>query len=234
MRFIARLARPGRDSGDRGATIVEYALIIGAVVVGSLSSMGALNTSIGNNYKTTADDIGQPDLAVFDVTTTTLAGSSGTTTTSTTTSTAAPTTTTAPTTTSTSTTTTTSTTTAPTTTTTAAPPTTTAPPSAGESLTIKAKDRSYKWKGRYHAKIKFKLRDSSGDSLDGADITVRFTLADGTIGTASGETNSWGRVAFAWRWLSEDDFDVTVKILSVTDGDTNYDPGGSTYTLEKP
>jgi len=241
VRFIARLARRSLNSGDRGVTIIEYALIIGAVVVGSLSSMGALDTSIGSNYKTTADDIGQPDLAVFDVTTTTSAGGMATTTTTstTTTTTAAPTTTSTTTTTAAPTTTTTAaptttTTAAPTTTTTAAPPTTTAAPSGGESLTVTAKDKSYKWKGYYHAKIKFKLKDSSGDPLANANIKVRFTLADGAIGTATGSTNSWGRVAFAWRWLSEDDFNVTVKILSVTKSGTTYDPGGSTYTLYEP
>ncbi len=239
--FLTSFLRRAKRSNDRGVTLVEYALVISTVLVGSLSSVGALDTTVENNYISTADDIGQPDLSVFDVTTTTGAGGGAPTTTTTTTTTAAPsssTTTAAPTTTTTAAPTTT-TTAAPTTTTTAAPTTTTAAPpttTSGvlEGTDIEYKDRSYERKGKLYAKIRLEIKDADGDDLEDATVTVEFTLADGSTGTATGETNSWGRVAFKWSGLDEDDFDVEVTIISITEDGTNYDPGSETYLLEKP
>jgi len=220
---------PNQRTGlvERGVTIVEYALIIGSVAVGSISTFDMLDTSVAENYASTAADIGQSDLAAFDAVTTTTAATDGTTTTTTTT--VEPTTTT-----STTTTTTTTTTTVEPTTTTSTTTTTEAPDNGQESLTLKFKDKSSKKHGNYKAKVKFTIDDDSGDDLEGAMVTVLFTLADGTTGVASGETNSHGKVSFAWSKLSKDDFTVTVTVTSVTKDGTSYDAGSDDYELDKP
>ena len=118
-----------RRSDSRGASGVEYALVISLVLTGSLGSIEMMEPRIEKNYEDTATDIGQVDLDYFRVTTS-AAPTSSTTTSPTTTTTSPATTTTSPATT------TTSTTTAPTTT--AAPaPTTTIDP-ASESLVATA------------------------------------------------------------------------------------------------
>lgn len=84
-----------RRGGDqRGASGVEYALVISLLLVGSVTSIEAMDERIEDNYEATADDIGQPNLSAFAVSTTTVAttpsSSSSTSTTTTTTSTPPP------------------------------------------------------------------------------------------------------------------------------------------------
>ncbi len=51
-------------------TIVEYVLIISTVTIGSISGIGAIDSAIGSNYESTANDIGQAGIWISDVTTT--------------------------------------------------------------------------------------------------------------------------------------------------------------------
>jgi len=211
-------------------TIVEYALIIGSVAVGSISSFDMLDTSVAENYASTAASIGQSDLSTFDAATTTTEAPDSTTTTtespdSTTTTTEAP-----------DSTTTTIESPDSTTTTTEAPDSTTTTTEAPEkeSLSLESEDQSDDDHGDYKAKIRLTIDDESGHDLEGAEVTVLFTLDDGTTGVASGETNSDGKVSFEWKDLKEDDFTVIVTVTSVTKDGVSYDAGSDDYRLEKP
>ena len=61
--------------------------MLGLLLVGSVTSIEAMDDRIETNYEETATDIGQSDLAAFEVTTTTLSGSTTSTTSTSTTST---------------------------------------------------------------------------------------------------------------------------------------------------
>jgi len=54
-----------RRDGDRGATFVEYSLVVATVVVGAIVSIEAMEPRIEEKYEQTADDIGNPDLESF-------------------------------------------------------------------------------------------------------------------------------------------------------------------------
>lgn len=81
-----------RRQGDRGASGVEYALVISLVLTGSTMSFEMMDERIEEHYQETAEDIGESDLEQFSPSTT--AGPSTTTTAAPSTTSAAPTTTT--------------------------------------------------------------------------------------------------------------------------------------------
>ncbi|MFQ5556774.1 MAG: hypothetical protein ACE5GB_04610, partial [Acidimicrobiales bacterium] len=141
-------------------TLIEYSLVIALVVVGSVTSLDAMDSKVEAHYEQTALDVGKPSVSGFTVSTTT-GGSSTSTTTSTTSSTS-----------STTTTTTTSppTTSSTTTTTTTSPPTTTTSAPSGEPATVEAKNWSGYygsfWKWDVYGELKFK--DDDDDKLKNA------------------------------------------------------------------
>ena len=218
-----------RHLGDRGVGTIEYALVISLMVVGSSTSLDLMDDRIAEHYVDTASDIGQIDIDVFNVTTTV---APTTTTTTTTTTTVAPTTSTttttvAPTTTTTTVapTTTTTTTVAPTTTT-----TTSAPPDEESNVTFS--DRSSLLDDGWKAKVRIKLGDNGGGDLVNADVTVTFTLQDGSTATSTGNTNSYGKITFKWAGLDASHFPVVVHINSITGSDgTSYGPDENDFVL---
>jgi Flp pilus assembly pilin Flp len=111
------MRRLPRKRGERGATLVEYALIVALIGVVIVASIDAFRTEAGDRVETSSDQIGKPFQPNQTPDSTSTTGAAPTTIPPTTTTTVATTTTTAPTT----------TTTAPTTTTTAPTTTTTAP-----------------------------------------------------------------------------------------------------------
>ncbi|MEM9200779.1 MAG: discoidin domain-containing protein [Actinomycetota bacterium] len=54
-----------RARHDRGASGIEYALVVAVLVVGSMASLESIDERMEDNYQSTADDIGNPDLADF-------------------------------------------------------------------------------------------------------------------------------------------------------------------------
>jgi phosphate-selective porin len=153
-----------RRQGDRGASGVEYALVISLVLTGSTMSFEMMDERIEEHYQETAEDIGESDLEQFSPSTT--AGPSTTTTAApSTTTTAAPATT---------------TTAAPATTTTAAPATTTtaAPQVLQQSASSATTSGSFSSDGNGG----YGVSNSGGNNWDGPDdtsskITFTFTVA---------------------------------------------------------
>ncbi len=230
--------------GDRGASGVEYALVISLVLTGSTASFEMMDQQVETHYSETADDIGRSDMAYFDVTTTTC-GSCPTTTTTTTTTTVAPTTTTAvPTTTLAPTTTTTTTapttttaapttTLAATTTTTAAPTTTTTAKPAGTPAGSEFEDQSSSKKGVATAKVKITLVDEEGDALRHAVVTVTMRTKSGVTDTVTYTIgNKNGTESLSWGGLAGNDFPITIVIDSVKLGSESYTPDQGTYVLK--
>ena len=206
---------------DRGASGVEYALVLSLLLVGSSASFDMMDEAVGEHYTETANDIGQSDLDYFRVPTTTCAPcASTTTTTAPATTTTTSTTTTAPaTTTSTSTT---------TTTTTAKPPTTTvATNTASSSFT----DQSTGDNRNATAKVKIRLNDSSGNSLKGATVKVTMTTRSGASTTFTYTVPNSGQNTLTWTNRVGSDFPVTVRIESVTLDSNSYTPDQQTYVL---
>lgn len=200
---------------ERGASGVEYALLISLVLVGSSASFDMMDESVGQHYAETADDIGQSDLGHFRVTTTTC-GSCPTTTTSSTTTTTS--TTTAPTTTSTT-----------TTSTTTLPPTTTA---ATPAATTTYTDQSSGNNGNATAKVKLRLQGEDGKGLKGADVRVTMTTASGRTQTFDYTiTTNNGQTTLTWSNRRGSDFPVTVTIVSVTLDGASHTPSPATFTL---
>jgi len=144
-----------RRQGDRGASGVEYALVISLVLTGSTMSFEMMDERIEEHYQETAEDIGESDLEKFSPSTT--AGPSTTTT-------AGPSTT---------------TTAAPATTTTAAPATTTAAPQVlQQSASSATTSGSFSSDGNGG----YGVSNSGGNNWDGPDdtsskITFTFTVA---------------------------------------------------------
>ena len=230
--------------GERGASGVEYGLVLALLMTGTVSAIEMLDDRVGANYEETASDIGQQDLDYFQVTTTVCAECETTTTTTTTvpettttvglttSTTKAPTTTTTSTTTTTTSTTTTSTTSTTTTTTTTVAPTTTTE-ATGEAATTTWDDRSrYSYSCYcYQARARIYLDDAAGDDLSGATVSVTFTLADGTQASGTKNTNSSGRVNFTWNGVDPSDFPVTVEITSIEKNGVTYIPDVPTFDL---
>jgi Flp pilus assembly pilin Flp len=217
--------------GDRGATLVEYSLIIGLVVMGSTASFEMMDERIETNYSQTAADIGQRNLASFDVTTTTCGSCGSSTTTSSTTTVPATTTSTTTSTTTTSTTTTSTTTT--TTTTTTAPPATTTTAAASGAASTSWTDLTYEDNNGWKAKTRVVFLDENGDPMIGAVVQVTITLDGGSTKVKNFTiTNSQGKKWLAWGGLDHDDFDVTFTIDSITYNGQPYTPSQQSFTVE--
>lgn len=191
------MGRQVRERLERGATMVEYSLLVALLALATVGAIRFLSHTASSQQAQNADCIGQrPQPAVctakFEVapsTSTTTGGSGGgavsTTTTSqittTTTTTAPPTTT----------------TTAPPTTTTTAPPTTTTPPTTAPATY----DGQAGWWGwgrrnlnhnRWRAQAVLIAVDSSGNGSRYVDVVVRWTGSDGSTGTITCNTGRNG------------------------------------------
>lgn len=217
------LFAPGRTRprGDRGASGVEYALIISPVLVGSMSSFELMDQRVEANYSETAGNIGNPDLDAFNATTTACASCPTTTTTSA----AAPTTTTAPPTTAAPTTTTTrSPTTSTTTTTTTTKPGTTASAQGSNSSGYDKKDKSYSVAGT------FTLETPDGKDIQKADVTYTIRLKTGQTKTFIATTGNKGRVSIDWSGFpSNAIYPATITITSVTLNGETFAPSPSVF-----
>ncbi len=55
------------DGGERGATAVEYAMILALVVGATLAAITGLTDSSGGYLSTTGDDIGEPRERIADM-----------------------------------------------------------------------------------------------------------------------------------------------------------------------
>jgi Flp pilus assembly pilin Flp len=55
------------DRGERGATAVEYALVMALVVVATLAAIAGLTDSSGDYLSTTGEDIGEPRERIVDM-----------------------------------------------------------------------------------------------------------------------------------------------------------------------
>ena len=180
------------------------------MVVGSSTSLDLMDDRIAEHYVDTASGIGQIDIDVFNVTTTVAP--------TTTTTTVAPTTTT--------------TTVAPTTTTVAPTTTTTTSAPPDEESNVTFSDRSSLLDNGWKAKVRIKLGDNGGGDLVNADVTVTFTLQDGSTATSTGNTNSYGNITFKWAGLDASHFPVVVHINSITGSDgTSYGPDENDFVL---
>ena len=221
---------PVRRCGDRGASGVEYALIISLLLTGSSLSFEMMDQRVEEHYTDTANDIGEADLSRFDVTTTTCVDCEGeeTTTTTSTTTRLAPTTTQAPTTTTTQAPTTTSTTTqAPTTTSTtptrptAKPATTTTAKPASQPATSSYENKSSSSKNSATAKVEIELEGANDESLRNATVVVTMTTR---TGEAKSFTYTAGRNAttLTWSGLQSSQFPVSLTVDSVTLGGASY------------
>lgn len=93
MNLTRTLIKRLRRQGDRGASGVEYGLVVGLMLLGSTTAIEMMGSRLQEHYEEASEDIGQTDLGHFEVTTTTTLAPLTTTTTTTTT--APPTTTTA-------------------------------------------------------------------------------------------------------------------------------------------
>ncbi len=49
-----------RESGDRGATTIEYAMALALMLLSSLAALNSLTTASGSYLSQTGDDIGEP------------------------------------------------------------------------------------------------------------------------------------------------------------------------------
>ena len=213
---------------ERGATLVEYALIVALMVVTSLGAIKSLERNADTYYDTTSSRIGAlPTTSGGAPTGTSIPGSSSSTTAApTTTTTAAPTTTTA----------------APTTTTTAAPTTTTAAPTTTTSTT--AAQQSYVsatsdtsdpvgsgWRPAVTVTIKNK---TTGAAISGAGVTVTFKRTNGTtLGTNSCTTTASGQCEAQISGVSNTITSVVATVTNVTSSPT-WDGATSSRTLAHP
>lgn len=199
---------------DRGASLVEYALIVALMIVTSLGAINRIERNADTYYDTTSSRIGALPSSIGDTPTGTAlpggSGSSSTTAAPTTTSTVPPTTTTtaAPTT----------TTAAPTTTTTAAPTTTTSTtvvPRSFISATAASSDTSGSgWRPALTVTIKHKTTNAN---INGATVTVTFRRTNGNlIGTASCTTGTNGQCQARRSGVSDSITTVVATVTSVT------------------
>lgn len=195
---------PGkRMQGSRGATLVEYALIVSLIVIPSIGAISHLDDASGDYYTNASDDIGDLPQSGIDTGTNSSTPSGSTTTT-----------TLPPTTTSTSTTLppTTTTTAAPTTTTTAPTTTTTALRSTINQLT----DVSTNSGSSYNAIARVKIvRNSTGTAVSSAGVTIRMVDRLGSSTTRTCNTDSTGRCTVTWS-RSDSRSPVTATVTAVT------------------
>ncbi len=180
--------RRRRFVDGRGATLVEYALIISLFVVPSIGALRRLDSNSRDYYANASDDIGDLPQSDIDTSPSSSAVPASTTTTVpvSTTTTAAPTTTTAPPTT---------TTTMATTTTTAAPTTTTLLRSRIFELTDISSNNGSSYYARARVKI---VRSDTGLAVRGASVSIRLVDDRGNATTKSCTTDSTGRCSVTW------------------------------------
>lgn len=197
-----------RDS--RGATLVEYALVVALVVVPSIGAISRVNDNSGDYYSRASDDIGDLPQTGIDNTpvSSTPQASTSTTAPPTTSTTAAPTTTTtAPTT----------TTTIPTTTTTMPTTTTTLLRSRILELTNISTNAS---NSSYDAKARVKIvRTDTGLAVNGASVTISMRDNANSTTTRSCTTDSTGRCTVTWNrsdWRAP----VTATVTNVSSSPT--------------
>jgi Flp pilus assembly pilin Flp len=200
-----------RFHGSRGATLVEYALIVALIVVPSIGAISRLDDASGDYYEDASDDIGDlPQLGVDNSPVTSTPGSSTTTT-------VAPTTTAAPTT----------TTTAPPTTTTTAPTTTT---TLLRSRISELTNVSTNNGSSYNAVARVKIvRNSNGAAVSGAAVTIRMTDKFGNTSNRSCTTDSTGRCSGTWS-RTDSQGPVTATVTAVTSSPI-WDNAQQTVTL---
>ena len=193
-----------RCSGGRGATLVEYALIVALVVVPSIGALSRLDDVSDDYYTDASDDIGDlPQLGIDTSSNSSVPSGSTTTTAAPTTTTAAPTTTTtAPTT----------TTTTPTTTTTAPTTTTTLLRSTISELTNVSSNNGTSYNAAARVKI---IRNSTGTAVNGAAVTIRMVDRFGNSSNRSCTTDSTGRCTGTWS-RSDSNGPVTATVTAVT------------------
>lgn len=230
MRTAFRLLRRATRRGDRGASGVEYALVVSLLVVGSTASFEMMDTRVEQHYDETADDIGQADLGHFTVTTTTCVGCPVSTTSlrpapstippipttpsTSSTSTSTSTTTTTPSTTSTST----------STTTTAEPTTTTTTTKPKPSASTSYDDLSTSSKKNATAKVRIDIDDEAGGGLSGATVEVTMTTKRGETKSFTYVVGKSGEKTLSWSGLDHDEFPITVTIDSIELDGTSYEP----------
>lgn len=194
---------------SRGATLVEYALILALVVVPSVGAIRKLNSNSRDYYSNASDDIGDlpqtgidtsPDSSAPPASTTTTAPVSTTTTAAPTTTTTAPTTT----------------TTIPTTTTTA--PTTTTTLLRSKILTLE--DISSNSGTSYNAIARVKIvRTDTGLAVNGASVSFSMRDSQNSTTTKSCTTDSTGRCSVTWS-RSDSRAPVTATVTSVSSSPT--------------
>jgi len=216
-----RLSSKGRTlvrSRERGVAVVEYALIVGLLVLGVTAAITGLEDSAENYYDDTSNDIG--DLPQNAIPTFTLPdGTPITTTTHATTTTAPPPTTSTPPTTGVGPTTTTA---APTTTTTTAPVPVTVITQLLDRSEAQADDN---WRARFRVTL---TNSDTGDRVPGATVTADFA----GYGTRQCVTGSTGRCN-----MSQNIPDNVASVLvSVTDvaAVPSWDGSGASLVLENP
>lgn len=196
-----------RDS--RGATLVEYALVVALVVVPSIGAISRVNDNSGDYYSRASDDIGDLPQTGIDNTpvSSTPQASTSTTAAPTTSTTAAPTTTTtAPTT----------TTTIPTTTTTMPTTTTTLLRSRISELTNISTNNGSNYNAIARVKI---VRTDTGLAVNNASVTVYMVDNRNSTSTRSCSTDSTGRCSVTWS-RSDNRSPVTATVTNVSSSPT--------------
>ena len=187
--------RARRLHGSRGATLVEYALIVALIAIPSIGALARLDDASGDYYTDASDDIGDlPQLGIDTSSNSSVPSGSTTTTAAPTTTTAAPTTT----------------TTAPTTTTTA--PTTTLLRSTISQLTNVSSNNGTSYNAAARVKI---IRNSTGAAVTGAAVTIRMVDRFGNSSNRSCTTDSTGRCTGTWS-RPDNNGPVTATVTAVT------------------
>ena len=197
--------RARRLHGSRGATLVEYALIVALVAIPSIGALSRLDDASDDYYTDASDDIGDlPQLGIDTSSDSSVPSGGSSTTAVPTTTTAAPTTTTtAPPTT---------TTTAPTTTTTAPTTTTTLLRSRISELTNVSSNNGSSYNAAARVKI---VRNSNGNAVSNASVTVRMVDRFNNSSNRSCTTDSTGRCTVTWS-RSDNNGPVTATVTNVT------------------
>ena len=178
--------RVRRFRGSRGATLVEYALIVALIVVPSIGALTRIEDASGDYYTDASDDIGDLPQLGIDTSSNSSVPSGGSTTT-----TVAPTTTT--------------TTTAPTT-------TTTALRSRVSELTNVSSNNGSSYNAAARVKI---VRNSNGTAVSNASVTIRMVDRFNNSSNRTCTTDSTGRCTGTWS-RSDNNGPVTATVTAVT------------------
>ncbi len=193
--------RVRRFRGSRGATLVEYALIVALIVVPSIGALTRIEDASGDYYTDASDDIGDLPQLGIDTSSNSSVPSGGSTTT-----------TVAPTTTTTTTAPPTTTTTAPTTTTTAPTTTTTLLRSRVSELTNVSSNNGSSYNAAARVKI---VRNSNGTAVSNASVTIRMVDRFNNSSNRTCTTDSTGRCTGTWS-RSDNNGPVTATVTAVT------------------